>query len=895
MTDREPERTPNSPAGSENYELAQAVVAPLGRLLAGAFLAGLVVLLLVSRFAALDYRAFHHDESIHALHSWKVANQGAVTYKYDPVYHGPFLYHFGAIFHKLLPDTDYTARTPYAVVGLLLVLAFWLLRDVLGRGTALLAMAFLILSPTVNYFSRFARNDVYQTAWLAGTIVSGVLYLRTARVRHLTAATVFLALSYCTKENSYINSFALCSFVVAWAVVRLIRSPRRALEDVFIRYLPLTRLLIAFGCFSVFVFLYVAVDCRLSPETGLIEGLTRVAAHSTSIVERTAKETFEGQSGYFTAPGRQDVRAGYIRIAFAAPICLLLLAEGLSLYLEKKRTRASLVLTACLILLFYVLMAYYFVSLAQWVKEVKVKDFLPELTRTLTVRALLLGLVATLFVLPDFMFPTHREAPSPAPEREEEDENAGEEKQAGAHGNAGGIGEAFSLWEPRLFGFWGFVAQIMCAAALYLLLFCSLGTNARVGSSAGLYRYLEYWFKHQTGEFRIWGAWWYYFPRLVLYEAFPLVLAALLLSFFILERLARKTWTQPAKSRPQEGRAKKSRREKRKGRGGDEGRESPARTPSVDSQEAADRPSGSLFWRPVPLPLLCLSAYLVVYTIGIYAILNEKVPWLLTYQAFAVSLFAALLAGHWLAVHPRVRDAATGWLVDRMVAGGGSRTRASSRPQANPGVLLFGISVAALAAFGVLYAAGQHVCAVFVRPDAPSELFVYTGTTHEFAEEMGKIRRRQERAIAEGKPLTISVEDGASEWPCAWYFRNCEVRWKTIDPAGDIQILDDSLENRRKLERRRGKAWEMEPFDLRAWWFWHGNTAGLPGGNDFSENLRAFLLNSPNNHRHAFAGDAWPKDRPYPVGFAEQIRRYVFGRTVWFPTGGQKVLVCRKT
>ena len=65
---------------------------------------------------------------------------------------------------------------------------------------------------------------------------------------------------------------------------------------------------------------------------------------------------------------------------------------------------------------------------------------------------------------------------------------------------------------------------------------------------------------------------------------------------------------------------------------------------------------------------------------------------------------------------------------------------------------------------------------------------------------------REEEAIAAGKPLKIAVEEGKAEWPAAWCLRNSRVTWKTINPSGDIQILDDNPKNRRKLERRRGKA-----------------------------------------------------------------------------------------
>src|SRR3990172_10855992 len=76
--------------------------------LVGIGLVLLIVFVLVTRSSQLDFRAFHHDESIHSYYSWGIADvkKGPGTYRYDPVYHGPFMYHFGAAFMRLFPDTN---------------------------------------------------------------------------------------------------------------------------------------------------------------------------------------------------------------------------------------------------------------------------------------------------------------------------------------------------------------------------------------------------------------------------------------------------------------------------------------------------------------------------------------------------------------------------------------------------------------------------------------------------------------------------------------------------------------------------------------------------------------------------------------------------------------------
>ncbi len=69
------------------------------------------------RFQDLGKMAYHHDESIHAYYSWKLFDKGPFSNDikttpafYDPVYHGPFLYHMGALTFLLFGDSDFTGR-----------------------------------------------------------------------------------------------------------------------------------------------------------------------------------------------------------------------------------------------------------------------------------------------------------------------------------------------------------------------------------------------------------------------------------------------------------------------------------------------------------------------------------------------------------------------------------------------------------------------------------------------------------------------------------------------------------------------------------------------------------------------------------------------------------------
>src|SRR5690242_14183077 len=68
-----------------------------------AFLA-LMAVGLALRMYDLGYRAFHHDESLHAVYSWYLyVGRG---YIHDPMMHGPFQFHFNALMYFLFGDNN---------------------------------------------------------------------------------------------------------------------------------------------------------------------------------------------------------------------------------------------------------------------------------------------------------------------------------------------------------------------------------------------------------------------------------------------------------------------------------------------------------------------------------------------------------------------------------------------------------------------------------------------------------------------------------------------------------------------------------------------------------------------------------------------------------------------
>ena len=174
-------------------------------------LAGALFLLaLGTRFLRLGERPLHHDESIHAFQSYTLAKDG--TWRYDPAYHGPFLYYANALVYKLLGVSNTTARLLPAIFGLILMGFAWPLARWIGRPAAIAYAVLVLISPHLTYFSRFIREDLYSLVFTLSTIVCFRLFLETDRSRWLTLSAVAFALAGVTKENAYMTGVLFVAF-----------------------------------------------------------------------------------------------------------------------------------------------------------------------------------------------------------------------------------------------------------------------------------------------------------------------------------------------------------------------------------------------------------------------------------------------------------------------------------------------------------------------------------------------------------------------------------------------------------------------------------------------------------------------------------------------------------
>lgn len=171
---------------------------------------GTVVLACFLRFYDLANMPLHHDESLYGVYCWRFfTGQG---YQYDPMMHGPFMFHFQLLIFFLFGVGDFSVRIAPAFFGCLLIASTFYLKDFVGKIGIVLIAIFLTFSPTHLYFSRFMRHDSYVAFFTYASAVFGLLYVRYQRKTYLYLSAASLSLMFCEKENAYIHAFIFVTF-----------------------------------------------------------------------------------------------------------------------------------------------------------------------------------------------------------------------------------------------------------------------------------------------------------------------------------------------------------------------------------------------------------------------------------------------------------------------------------------------------------------------------------------------------------------------------------------------------------------------------------------------------------------------------------------------------------
>jgi predicted membrane-bound mannosyltransferase len=167
-------------------------------------------LAIVTRFWDLGDRGIHHDESLHSVYSRNLYD--GAGYTHDPMMHGPLQFNFISVMFWLFGTSDTTTRFASAICGVFVVMAPFFLRKQMGRWPALIASILFLVSPTVLYFSRMAREDSIYSGMEMLMIVGLWRFLSTRRPGDFFIFMAGLSLMFTIKETAYLTFAVMAIF-----------------------------------------------------------------------------------------------------------------------------------------------------------------------------------------------------------------------------------------------------------------------------------------------------------------------------------------------------------------------------------------------------------------------------------------------------------------------------------------------------------------------------------------------------------------------------------------------------------------------------------------------------------------------------------------------------------
>jgi len=115
----------------------------------------------------------------------------------------------------------------YAIFGTVLVVIPLLLRYKIGQLGAISISILLAFSPSLLYFSRFARNDILMAVWTLSLVVVMWKYIDGRKTFYLYIFAALLALIFTTKETSFIIVAIFGSFMLSMAASEFVACIRR--------------------------------------------------------------------------------------------------------------------------------------------------------------------------------------------------------------------------------------------------------------------------------------------------------------------------------------------------------------------------------------------------------------------------------------------------------------------------------------------------------------------------------------------------------------------------------------------------------------------------------------------------------------------------------------------
>ncbi len=163
----------------------------------------LVAIAFAARLADLASRPYQFDEGQVAYAAYGLSEHG--DYHYMPVLHGPLNYELTALSHLVFGQVDVANRIPAAIAGSILVALAFGLRRQLGPVAAFAGGVLLCFSPTLLYYSRFSREELVMAAVTLALVVVAARLVADPRRWHVEALGGLLALSFATKEATFLH------------------------------------------------------------------------------------------------------------------------------------------------------------------------------------------------------------------------------------------------------------------------------------------------------------------------------------------------------------------------------------------------------------------------------------------------------------------------------------------------------------------------------------------------------------------------------------------------------------------------------------------------------------------------------------------------------------------
>ena len=193
--------------------------------------AGLLLVALAMRLYDLGGRAVHHDESLHGYFAYQLFSGS--NYEHNPLMHGMFLFQSVATSFFFVGDSEFSLRLPMAIFGAGLVLVPLILKPRIGQVGALIAAVLLAFSPSMLYYSRFARNDIFMAVFALALVGVMWRYMDERKNRWLYIAAGLVAIGFATKETQYIVVALLGTFLFTqvWKELRDWLYARRSLHE----------------------------------------------------------------------------------------------------------------------------------------------------------------------------------------------------------------------------------------------------------------------------------------------------------------------------------------------------------------------------------------------------------------------------------------------------------------------------------------------------------------------------------------------------------------------------------------------------------------------------------------------------------------------------------------